>query len=467
MIYFGSRSGCIKGTGVETMTKKKVAFATLGCKMNQADTEAIRLRFERSGYEVAPFDAEADVYIVNTCTVTGETDRQCRQMLRRAMRARDLRPGVKVVATGCYAQVDPAGLEKMAGGLDIIAGALEKENLVEIVESEPARENHQTQVRVGDVRAGGSYSPSAVAGFNGRTRGFLRAHDGCDARCAYCVVPIARGPGRSAPLDVVLANARALAASGHRELVVTGIHIGRYGLDLPEKTSLARLLRALCEIPAVERVRLSSIEPGEFTPELLGAVAELPKLCPHFHISLQSGDPRILKSMRRAYTPEDFLSTAAALREINPDVSVGADVITGFPGEDEAAFLKTREFVELADLSYMHVFRFSERPGTEAAGMSGKIGEAEKKRRAAELNRLRAKMVSNYQGRFLGRELDVLFEESSQAPEGELSGLSGNYLRVRAAGPDSLKGRICKVIAESQSKPGLRGRILPENEKEL
>ena len=443
------------------MKQKTVAFATLGCKMNQADTQAMRAGFEGLGFSVVAFGDEADVYVVNTCTVTGAADHQCRQLLRRALRMKELRPGTVVVAAGCYAQTDAEGLLKLAPGIDVIAGTVEKEGIAAIVSGrESGAASGRTDVLVGDVHGAKEFRPAPALDFRGRTRAYLRVQDGCDNRCSYCIVPFARGPGRSLRRDEALRQARNLAGAGYKEIVVTGIHAGSYGHDLNPRASLAGLLRGLHETPGLERIRVSSLDPNEFTDELFDALAALPRICPHFHISLQSGDERILRLMRRSYSPGRFAAVADRLRAIMPDVCIGADVITGFPTEDEDSFRRTYEFIEGVRLSYLHIFRYSPRPGTAAVEMAGQVPEEVKKARGAALHGLRAELVKEFRQRFIGRTMDVLFETPKSDSPGMLSGLTGNYLRVIASGPETYRGSISSVKVTGISSGGLEAEIL-------
>ena len=438
--------------------RKTVALTTLGCKMNQAETEALREAFAERGWRVVPFRSDADVYIVNTCTVTGKTDHQCRQVMRTATRRRQENPNALVVATGCYAQTNPDGIRDMVEGVALIAGNNEKSSIPELVEQKLAAGAGDTDVHVTDIATTRTMQAPLIQKFTGLTRAFLRVQDGCSHRCAYCIIPTARGPARSLPMDRALEQARTFTQNGHREIVVTGIHVGRYGRDLSPKTSLAQLLRALHHTPGLDRIRLSSIEPGEFTPELFEALEETPNVCPHFHISLQSGDDRILKLMRRTYRSGLFADVVAELRRIMPDVCVGADVIVGFPSEDEESFRRTCDFVQEVELSYLHIFRYSVRPGTEAADMPDHVQEEIKKNRSVELREIRTRLNEKFRKRFAGRTMDTLFEHRRTA-KGQLTGLTANYLRVTLDGPDQSMGRILPVHITELTRAGVTGQI--------
>lgn len=440
---------------------KTVGFVTFGCKLNHAETQIMREAFEARGFVCADSPHNADIVIVNTCTVTGATDHQCRQALRHALRRKERDPSARIIATGCYAQTNPEGLLKMVPGLDLVAGNREKEMLADLALE--LRESHGREpvVRVGGIQKARSLDPPRVARFSGMTRAYLRVQDGCDNRCAYCIIPQARGPSRSLRPESALEQARAFANAGHLEVVITGIHAGRYGRDLKPATSLAALLADLHTVPGIERIRISSLEPGEFTPELLDALRTLPRICPHFHISLQSGDAGVLSAMRRRYSPQNFSDAVRAIRSIMPDAAIGADVITGFPGESDEAHENTCRFLEETAPAYLHVFRYSPRPGTPAADMADQVPETVKKQRSAGLHAIRSRFSLEFRKQFEGRTMAVLFEH--RRAQGLLTGLTGNYLRVAAQGPDSLMGCITPVKITRIAGAGLHGEIANRN----
>ncbi|HOX28150.1 MAG TPA: tRNA (N(6)-L-threonylcarbamoyladenosine(37)-C(2))-methylthiotransferase MtaB [bacterium] len=432
---------------------KRFAITTLGCKLNQADSEVVREAFERAGYAMVPFSEEADVYVVNTCTVTGATDHQSRQLLRRALREKERRPGVRVVAAGCYPQADAEGLIRMAPGLDLVVGALDREMIPTLLES---AEPGSTRSFVRDISAEREFMPTPVERFAGRTRAFLRIQEGCNRRCTYCIVPTARGRERSAPPEAVLSQARAFIDAGVKEIVVTGVHIGRYGAGLAETGSFASLLTSLASIENLRRIRLSSLDPAEFTDELYDALAGAGRaLCPHFHISIQSGDDSIIRAMGRSGAADDVRNTVSRLRSIYPDAAVGADIIVGFPGETDENFENTFRLAEELRLSHMHVFRYSPRPGTPAAGFDNQTPEHVKKERSAALLNLRARLGREFREHFIGRKMEVLFETRRCRDTGLLTGLTRNYIRVTAHGPDSLMGEITDITPTESTATGL------------
>jgi len=441
--------------------EKKVAFYTLGCKLNQVDTEAVREAFARAGYAAVGFGEEADVYVVNTCTVTHKTEHQARQMLRRALRNREERPGVRVVAAGCYPQVNAGQLAEYLPDLDLIVGNAEKERIPELLDGLDAGPGAVS--RIADISAQKLFRPRPIEKFSNYTRAFLRIQDGCNRRCAYCIVPFARGPSRSAPPETVIGQAETFARNGYREIVLVGIHIGRYGLDLDPPASLAEMIVKLYSIDGIERIRLSSIDPVEFTPGLFNAFRETAgKLCPHFHISLQSGDAGVLRRMKRAYSPDRFAEVAGTIREIFPGAAIGADVIVGFPGETEEAFGATRELVKRLELAYLHVFRYSKRPGTAAADMPDQVDEEVKKERAREMRAVRKALMENFRERFVGGELEVLLENRRTGRAKRLTGLSRNYIRVSGDGPDGLMGRIVTAKIAGRTAGGLEAEGFEE-----
>jgi len=443
---------------------KRVAIYTFGCKLNQVDTEAVRESFLRAGCEVVDFAEEAEVYVVNTCTVTAGADHQARQMLRRALKRKEERPGTRVVAAGCYAQAQAGALAEALPGLDLLVGNLDKERIPELLAAIEAG-GAESSVCVPDVFGELRFNARGIESFSDRSRAFLRIQEGCNRRGEYCIVTYERGRSRSAPPADALAQARRFAENGYLEIVLCGIHIGKYGADLAPETSLAGLLLELNGVEGIRRIRLSSLDPKEFSEELYSALdAVRGKLCPHFHISLQSGDDGVLRAMRRDYSAADFVETVRRLRGLFPDASIGADVIAGFPGESDAAFRATCELVKGAELSYLHVFRYSRRPGTPAADMPGQVAPDVKKQRAAALLVIRESLIGRFHERFVGSEMEVLLESRRLGKKKHLSGLTRNYLRVSGPGPDALMGKIVTARVAESVKGGLLapGFSIPE-----
>ncbi|MGB9886034.1 MAG: tRNA (N(6)-L-threonylcarbamoyladenosine(37)-C(2))-methylthiotransferase MtaB [Moorellales bacterium] len=416
--------------------RPRIAFATLGCKVNQSEVEAFREMFRRQGYRVVPFEQEADVYLIHTCTVTHLSDRKCRQVIRRAVRQN---PAATVVVTGCYAQVAPEEVAAIPG-VRVVVGAKGRQGLVEAVEK--ARAGREPLCLVRPWEEGESFEELPVGGAE-RTRALVRVQEGCDNACTYCLVPQARGPARSRPPEAARAEVERLVRSGFREIVLTGVNLGAYGRDLG--TCLADLLRDLVRVPGLGRLRLSSVEPQHFDPELVAVVTGEEKICPHWHIPLQSGDAATLRRMGRTYTPEEYAALVERLRQGRPEGAVTTDVIVGFPGEDEAAFVRTLAFVEAVGFSRLHVFAYSPRRGTAAAELPGQVSAAVKAERSRRLRALGERLARAYAERFVGRELQVLVERPAKSRPTEVEGHSENYLLVRLPGGQECLGHLIPV----------------------
>jgi len=431
----------------------RVALATLGCKVNQCESAGIAEAVTGRGMVLVPFDQAADCYVINTCTVTGRTDYQSRQLIRRALRTN---PSAEVFVTGCYAQRAPEEIARIPG-VRLIAGNAEKAGLVDLIGQAG---NGSLGVLRGDIRAQRTISPLGATVFPEHTRAFLKIQDGCNASCTYCVVPSARGMSRSLPPDRVLERLAELAGAGYREAVLTGIHLGAYGRDLTPGTSLAALVRQSAEERGLDRLRLSSIEPREVTRELI-ALFGSGRLCRHLHIPLQSGDDGILAAMGRNYAADLFADLIRRVHEAVPGIAVGSDVMAGFPGESEEAFSNTLRLIEALPLAYLHVFPFSPRPGTPAAAMPGQIPEAEKKRRAEVLRRAGTLKRGAFAASFIGTELAVLVEARTDKSSGLPLGLTDNYIPVALRGPGTAPNRIVRVRPESYANGRLIGEVIP------
>jgi len=400
---------------------KRVAIATLGCKTNQFESAAMIEQFEGAGYTVVPFTQPADIYVVNSCTVTARTDAETRRLIRRARR---LNPAARVVATGCYAQVAPGELEQMPE-LDSVLGNREKQDIIGLVET--------GESRVSDIAGELTVGPLKLESFAEHTRAFLQAQNGCNSFCAYCIVPYARGRSRSVPLEDVLQGVQNLAANGYREVVLTGIHLGAYGLDLVPPESLTGLLQRIDAEQLVPRLRIGSVEPNELTDELLALMAKSEIVCPHLHLPLQSGSDTVLARMGRRYTASFFRDLMARIRAVLPNAFIGADVIAGFPGESENEFDETLQLVEDLPFSDLHVFPYSNRPGTKAAGLPGQVPGNVIKKRAELLRDCAAGKKAAFLKRQLGRELQVLVQGYDET-SGVCNGISRNYVAVRFPG---------------------------------
>ena len=414
---------------------KCVAIATLGCKTNQFESAAMTEQFRKAGYRVVPFSEPADIYVVNSCTVTARTDAETRRLIRRARR---LNPQARVVATGCYAQVAPGDLERMPE-VDSVLGNREKRDIAGLVEA--------GESRVSDIGAEQTAEPLELTSFAEHTRAFLQAQNGCDSFCAYCIVPFARGRSRSVPLDDVLKGVRDLAANGYREVVLTGIHLGAYGLDFSPRQSLTGLTRRIVEERLVQRLRIGSVEPNELSDELLELMSASDIICPHVHLPLQSGSDTVLHRMGRRYSARFFHDLTARISAALPDAFIGADIIAGFPGETEEEFRETLRMVEELPFSDLHVFPFSRRAGTRAAGMPGQVPAVVIKERGDRLRAVAALKKSAFLQCFCGRVLPVLGQ--GRDPEsGLVRGLSRNYIQVEYPASEEMVNREAAVRVE-------------------
>jgi threonylcarbamoyladenosine tRNA methylthiotransferase MtaB len=416
-----------------------VAFATLGCKLNQVESQELRALLEASGYRAVGFEDAAQVYVINTCTVTAKADYSDRQMIRRAI-ARN--PNALIVATGCYAQTDPQSIARIPG-VDLIVGHQEKYQLADLLLS--LKKRVSPLVRVGEIGDARAMPAVLMRRQPGRSRAFVKIQDGCQHRCAFCIVPYARGGSRSQDSGVILEQVRRLVESGHREVVLTGVDMGHYGWDLVPRTTLAALLTRAVEIPGLRRLRLSSLLPPYLTEELIELLTGSPVICPHLHIPLQSGSDRVLRSMRRPYNTRIYRSLVEKLSTGIPDLGLGADVIVGFPGEGEADFQETRRLVETLPFSYLHVFSYSDRKGTEAARLSDHLPPRAIAQRSRALRALGREKNLVFRQRLLGRTLEVLVLETREKATGLLTGLTGNYVEILFDGPDRLMGRLVDV----------------------
>lgn len=417
---------------------KKVAFISLGCKVNQYETNAMSQEFIEKGYEVVDFNDVADIYIVNTCTVTNIADRKSRQMLRRV---KEIAPEAVLVATGCYAQVGKEELEKIED-IDVIIGNNEKKDIVEIIED---YQNEKNAI-ISDVMYQKEYVEFGTTTYTEKTRAVVKIQDGCDRFCSYCIIPYARGRVRSRKPENVISEVEQIVDNGIQEVVITGIHIASYGKDFNFEITLIDLLEELNKIQGLKRIRLGSIEPTIITEEFVERLSKLEKICDHFHLSLQSGCNETLKRMNRRYTCEEFENGTKLLRKAFPNAALTTDVIVGFPGETEEEFNKTYEFLERIAFYKMHVFKYSQRKGTKAAVMPNQVDGSIKEQRSKKLIELSNKNEEMYNSQYVGKTIEVLFEEKY---EDFFKGHTTNYIEVWAKG-ENLENVICKVeISES------------------
>jgi threonylcarbamoyladenosine tRNA methylthiotransferase MtaB len=435
------------------MTRRTVSVGTVGCRLNQYESDRIAHSFAQAGFKVVRFGEVSDVCVVNTCTVTGRSDYRSRQMVRRV---RKTHPGALVVVTGCYAQNAPEAVAAIPG-VSLVVGNAGKMQIPDVL----AQEGDRPRMVLGPLPARFDDPPAAVGRWGGRTRAFLKIQDGCDGACAYCAVRAARGPSRSRTPETVLAEAGAALSQGHREIVLTGVNLGRYGLDGDGGSDLADILERVADLPGIARVRLSSVEPQEMNDRLAGLLTSHPRVCPHVHLPLQSGSGRLLRSMNRTYGPEDYARIVTWMRERNPDCGVGADVMVGFPGETDEDFRSTLDLVDALSLSYLHVFSYSPRPGTPAEKMGPQVPGEEKKARSCALRAKGRELARRFRSRFAGRTLDVLFEAEGKG--GTVSGLTGNYLRVAVPGSRSRVNELARVRIVGTSGEDLEGVDAPQD----
>jgi threonylcarbamoyladenosine tRNA methylthiotransferase MtaB len=406
----------------------RIAFTTLGCKINQFETDALQQDLLSRGNTVVPFDAEADVYIINTCSVTAKSDAESRHVVRSAVRRGN---GARVVVTGCYAEMRPEEIKKIPG-VDLVIGNRGKNLISDHIISRAPEYNR------GNLPA----SKSALNALHTRTRGFFKIQDGCDNRCSYCIVPLARGGSRSAKPGDVLGDFKCLVDRECSEVVLTGVHIGTYGSDLGHGSSLTEMLKTLILLRGRTRIRLSSIEPNEVTREIITYLGQ--GLCRHLHIPLQSGDDSILASMKRNYTSRFYEDLLDRIAKQVPSIALGADIIVGYPGEGEKEFQNTMHLVERSPLTHLHVFTYSPRPGTPAAEMKDKVPEPIKKERSVSLRMLGMKKNLLFRKAHQGSELNVVVEDKLDRATGLLTGLTDNYIRVMIYGAKT--GDIGKKI---------------------
>lgn len=388
-----------------------------------------------AGYRIVAFDEPADLVIVNTCTVTSATDAQSRNLVRRA---RKMNSSCRVVVTGCYAQVDPETLSDLPG-VSLVIGNQEKQRLLDLLKEE----RPSPYVEVADIAKAETVSLPALTTFAGRSRAFVQIQNGCDAYCSYCIIPYARGGSRSALPGEILARIKALVAAGYKEIVLTGIHIGAYGIDLQPQLTLNDLVQRIERETGVYRLRLGSIEPTELSDELVQTIVRSKVVCQHFHIPLQSGDNNVLKRMQRPYNREQFRVVIEKLRQNFTDAAICLDVISGFPGENEDEARNTYEFVAHLPITDLHVFPFSKRPGTAAAKMADQVAGNISKKRAQELRSLAALKYRQFAEKFIGAELEVVVENDVKGKL--LKGMSRNYLDIRFSGNSSLTGQCVMV----------------------
>lgn len=425
---------------------KKAALHNLGCKVNAYETEAMQEMLEKAGYEIVPFKEGADVYVINTCTVTNIADRKSRQMLHRA---RKMNPDAVVVAAGCYVQAqDGKGQDPC---IDIVLGNNHKKDLVRILDEYAAERASAAEIE--DISRTREYESLHLTKPGDHTRAYIKVQDGCNQFCTYCIIPYARGRVRSRVMEDVLREVRELAEGGYKEVVLTGIHLSSYGIDFDRERHLLELIRAVHEVDGIERIRLGSLEPGIITEEFARELSRIPEICPHFHLSLQSGCDATLKRMNRRYTSAEYAEKCRILRKYFDDPALTTDVIVGFPGETEEEFRASYDFVDSIDFYETHIFKYSRRNGTKAAVMPDQVSEQVKAERSAVMIGLGERKRATYEKRYVGREVEVLVEEDA-VMDGRCVqvGHTKEYIKVALESNEDLKNRIVKVRIENDSQ---------------
>lgn len=425
---------------------KKAALHNLGCKVNAYETEAMQELLEQNGYEIVPFQEGADIYIINTCTVTNMADRKSRQMIHRAKK---MNPDAIVVAAGCYVQAQENS-DKIDECIDIVIGNNKKQNLIEILEEYEQKRKEAdgvfVQQEVIDINHTKEYEELHLTKTAEHTRAYIKVQDGCNQFCTYCIIPYMRGRVRSRRKEEVVEEVSTLAANGYKEVVLTGIHLSSYGVDFEEKETLLSLIQAVHAIEGIERIRLGSLEPRIITEEFASALSALPKICPHFHLSLQSGCEETLKRMNRRYSAEEYFEKCMLLRKYFENPALTTDIIVGFPGETEEEFEESRAFVEKVNFYETHIFKYSKRQGTKAAVMPNQVPEPEKTKRSNTLLAVDERNRKAYEEQFAGKETEILVEEQMEK-DGKTYwiGHTKEYIRLAILSDENLSGRLLRV----------------------
>jgi threonylcarbamoyladenosine tRNA methylthiotransferase MtaB len=428
-------------------TPNKVAFHTLGCKLNFSETSTIRRQFENSGYHTVPFEEGADIYVLNTCSVTDFADKKCRYEVRRALK---YSPQAKIVVIGCYAQLKPKEISEIPG-VDLVLGAGEKFNILQYID-EIANLGTKGMIRAGEISTVNTFVDSFS--FGDRTRSFLKVQDGCDYKCSFCTIPQARGKSRSDTVEKAVINAQHIANQGIKEIVLTGVNLGDFGSgteviegDKPKKGELfIDLIKALEQVENLDRIRISSIEPNLITDEIIDFVARSQKFVPHFHIPLQSGSDKILRLMRRRYVKDLYKHKINVIKDKMPHACIGVDVIVGFPGETEEDFMDTYNFISELDISYLHVFTYSERANTLAAELDGVVSMQVRRERNDRLRMLSEKKRNYFYNQFEGQIRNVLLEHHND--NGQMFGYTDNYIRVQLPYDEQNVNKVVPILLQ-------------------
>lgn len=429
----------------------KIAFYTLGCKVNQYETQALEQLVTQRGHSLVPFEEAADAYVINTCTVTAVSDKKSRQVIRRARKAA---PDAVIAVCGCYPQTHPDDVEKL--GVDLISGTGDRTGFVDLLEREWS--DRQPITALDDAFSRRTFEPLPAGGLEGRTRAMLKMEDGCVNFCSYCIIPYARGRVRSLPLDDCVRQARELEAAGYREIVLTGIEISSWGQDLEGKPELIEAIEAICQgLSPDTRVRLGSLEPRTITPDFCRRAAALPNLCPHFHLSMQSGCDTVLARMNRKYDSKRYYESVKFLHEVYDRPAVTTDLIVGFPGETEEEFQQTLDFIQKCAFSAMHIFPYSKRPGTPAAKLPGQVLNAVKEDRAHRAAQIARTMQDAYLDSWVGETVPVLFEEER---DGLWRGHTTRYCEVTVQSAQPLHNQLRQVRLTGRDGGALQGVLV-------
>lgn len=433
----------------------KVAFATLGCRVNQYESEAMVEKFIREGYEVVDFSEISDVYVINTCTVTNMGDRKSRQIIGRA---RKLNENAIIAVVGCYSQMAPKEVSEIPG-VDVVLGTRNKGDVVYFVNK--SRDEGKKQIHVEGVLKNKKFEDLKIEDYQDKTRAFLKIQDGCNRFCTYCMIPYARGAVCSKDPQKVIEEVKSLASHGFKEVILSGIHVASYGLELEGNVTLIKLIEEIEEIDGIERIRIGSIEPMFFTKEVVEKIKGFKKLCPHFHLSLQSGSDGVLKRMNRRYTAKEYEDTVNLLRDTIKDVSISTDVIVGFPGETNEEFNETYEYLKKLKLTKTHIFKFSPRKGTKAAEMGNQINGNIKEERSNILIKLSEINEKEFIEKYVGMQMDALMEFEVKSKEGIVEGYTKNYIKVEVpCKSKEVRGKILDVKIEKSENEFAIAKII-------
>ncbi|RQD69780.1 MAG: tRNA (N(6)-L-threonylcarbamoyladenosine(37)-C(2))-methylthiotransferase MtaB [Tindallia sp. MSAO_Bac2] len=442
------------------MSHKKVAISTLGCKVNQYETQAMLEMFEKEGYRAVDETDETDVFVINTCTVTHTGDKKSRQLIRRALKKN---PNAIIAVVGCYSQLEPEEVESI-DGVDVILGTRNRHRIVDAVES--AMKSAEKTVDVNCYDKEHFYEPISIEKQSDMTRAYVKIQDGCNQYCSYCIIPYARGPVRSRRTDEIIDEVKNLVNKGYQEVVLTGIHLTSFGKDKMEPEALLGLLKKIDGINSLKRIRLGSLDPAWFNSETVAKLMSCNKLCHHFHLSLQSGSDRILKKMNRQYDTNKYKDILKEIRKHDPDSAITTDIITGFPGETEKEFKETCRFLDENGFSEVHIFKYSPRKGTKAAEDPNQISENIKRERSEILHEIVEKNKSEYMKRFVGKTVKVIFEQTSSEDPSLMIGHTAEYLKVKVVSDKDCLKKMRLVYISHQQDDYLFGNIIYDKEKQ-